>query len=320
MAPVMTNVMTRGGLALGVELAPASDLKQRIVEFVSAGSTEITPGDVRYLPELTACLPAGTDIYVAHTPVTSLQDVVHAALAVQRAGFAAMPHIAARRIANAMALRHALMQLHAGGVQQILLVGGDASRPTGEFSSTLEILDCGALEDVGLARIGVAGHPEGHKAVGPSLLWEALATKQAFAERLGVQMHIVSQFGFNANALAEWGHQLPRHQIDLPVHVGIAGPAALSRLIHFAMKCGIGASLRTVMHNLSAVGSIAELAISPDQHLLRLLAAPLPAGLRMVAPHFFAFGGCLQTARWMQQVAAGGFEIDTGAGRFRLQN
>jgi methylenetetrahydrofolate reductase (NADPH) len=129
-------------------------------------------------------------------------------------------------------------------------------------------------------------------------------------------MHIVSQFGFNANALAEWGHQLPRHQIDLPVHVGIAGPAALSRLIHFAMKCGIGASLRTVMHNLSGVGSIAELAVSPDQHLLRLLATPLPAGLRMVAPHFFAFGGCLQTARWMKQVAAGGFEIDSQAGRF----
>jgi methylenetetrahydrofolate reductase (NADPH) len=310
--------MARSAPTPHAELSFAVDLKDSIARFVGSASTELTPADTKYLPELTTCLPAGTAVYVAHTPGASLSDVVRAALDVQRAGFIATPHIVARRIANALTLRHALAELRAEGVQQILMVAGDAAQPMGEFSSTLDLLESGAIEDANLARIGVAGHPEGHKAVGPMLLWKALQAKQAFAERTGVPMYIVTQFGFNRHAVADWGHELPRHDIQLPVHVGIAGPAPLSKLIHFAMQCGIGASLRTVMHNLSSVGSFAELAINPDQHLLRLLATAAPAGVRIVAPHFFAFGGCLATARWIKQVAAGRFDIDFQAGRFCL--
>jgi methylenetetrahydrofolate reductase (NADPH) len=295
------------------------DLKSRIVHFVRSASTEITPGDERRLPELSSYLPTGAAVYVAHTPKALLSDVVYTALAVQRAGFLATPHIVARRIANALTLRRALAQLRAGGVQQILLVAGDTPQPTGEFLTTLDVLECGALQEAGISRIGVAGHPEGHKAVGPLLLWKALQAKQVFAARTGTQMHIVTQFSFNADALSDWGFQLPRHEIHLPVHVGIAGPAPLPKLIHFAMQCGIGVSLRTVMHNLSAVGSIAELAISPDQHLLRLMSMAAPAGVQIVAPHFFGFGGCLETARWIRQVAAGQFQIDQKAGKFRME-
>jgi methylenetetrahydrofolate reductase (NADPH) len=296
------------------------DLKSQIVQFVRGASTEITPGDERHLPELSAYLPRGAAVYIAHTPRASLSDVVCTALAVQRAGFLATPHIVARRISNALTLRRALAHLRAGGVEQILLIAGDALQPTGEFTTALDVLECGALQEAGISRIGVAGHPEGHKAVGPLLLWEALQAKQAFAVRTGTQMHIVTQFGFNADALSDWGFQLPRHEIQLPVHVGIAGPAPLSRLIHFAMQCGIGASLRTVMRNLSAVGSTAELAISPDQHLLRLARMAASPSVQIVAPHFFGFGGSLETARWISQIAAGRFQIDEKAGKFRIED
>lgn len=305
-------------LARDAQMPCAEHLKRRIVRFVGSASTEIIPGDETNLAELSEYLAAGTDIYVAHTPGASLRDVVRTALAVQRAGFSAMPHIAARRIANSLALRQALQELRSGGVQQILLVAGDAARPTGEFSSTLDVIDSGALEEAQLRRIGVAGHPEGHKAVGPTLLWEALEAKQAFAKQAGIPMHIVTQFGFDANAVLDWGQQLPRHQIQLPVHVGIAGPAPLSRLIHFAMKCGIGVSLRTVIHSLSAIGSVTKLASSPDHHLLRLAEAEGTGGLQMVAPHFYAFGGCLETARWMHRIAAGDFVTDYAARCLRI--
>jgi methylenetetrahydrofolate reductase (NADPH) len=291
------------------------DLKARIVGFMRGASTEITPADEKRLPFLLACLPAGAAVYVAHTPAASLDDVVQTAVAVQRAGFAATPHIVARRIANALTLRHALGEMRAGGVTQILLIAGDTAQPTGEFTNSLEVLESGVLETAGIARIGVAGHPEGHKAVGPMLLWKALQAKQAFAQLTSVQMHIVTQFSFNADAVRNWSMQLPRHEIDLPVHVGIAGPAPLSKLIHFAMQCGIGASLRAVMRNLSAAGRIADLAISPDQHLLGLM---MPPAVQIVAPHFFSFGGSLATAQWMQRIAAGRFDIDANTGRFCL--
>ena len=310
--------MARGDRQALVAEVTGEDLKARIMRFMRSASSEITPAEEKRLPALISLLPAGTELYVAHTPMVSLGDVVRTSLAVQRAGFSATPHIAARRIANTLTLRHALADLRAGGVEQILLIAGDSARATGNFSCTQDVLECGALKEAGIARIGVAGHPEGHKAVGPMLLWQALEAKQAFAERTSVQMHIVTQFGFNANAVSDWGYQLPRHRIHLPVHVGIAGPAPLPKLIHFAMQCGIGISLRTVMRNLSATSGTAEIAISPDQHLLRLMAMATPPGVQIMGPHFFAFGGCFETARWIQQVAAGNFEIDSKAGTFRL--
>jgi len=132
-----------------------------------------------------------------------------------------------------------------------------------------------------------------------------------------MSMHIVSQFGFNGKAIAAWETELVHRNIVLPVHVGIAGPAPLSKLIHFAMLCGIGASLRTVMHNLSAAANITELAISPDRHVMHLM--DLPADTQVVGPHFFAFGGALETARWIQRVGVGKFNVDVGARRFTVE-
>jgi methylenetetrahydrofolate reductase (NADPH) len=293
-------------------------LKERIMRFVRGASTEITPSDQQRLPDLVALLPPGTAVYVAHTPNATLDQVVQTALAVQQAGFTATPHIVARRINYPHTLRIALARLRAGGVEQILLVAGDAQRASGEFNSTLDILASGILDHSGISRIAVAGHPEGHRTVGGSLLWEALKAKQAFAERAGIKINIVTQFGFNADAIAEWERELVRKEIRFPVNVGIAGPTPLSKLIQFAMLCGIGASLRTVMRNLSAVGSFSELATTPDQHVMRLM--QLPATTRVVAPHFFSFGGALSTARWIKQVAAGAFEIDAMARRFRVED
>jgi methylenetetrahydrofolate reductase (NADPH) len=302
----------------GAAVPATNDLKGRIVSFMGGASTEITPSEESRLPELKSVLPAGTAVFVAHTPNASFGQVVHAALAVRRAGFLATPHIAVRRVPNAETLRAALAELRAGGVEDILLIAGDAPRPMGEFSGTLDVLESRILEESGITRIGIAGHPEGHSAVASALLWEALEAKQAFAERTGVSMHIVTQFGLNGGAFKVWARELVRRRIQLPVRVGIAGPAPIAKLVHFAIQCGIGASMRSLMRNLGAAAQSAGLATSPDQHLLSLLSGPLPA--QIAAPHFFAFGGALETARWMRKVAAGAFDIDAKAARFTMQS
>jgi methylenetetrahydrofolate reductase (NADPH) len=288
------------------------------MRFVDGASTEITPFEERRLPDLVNLLRPGTTVYVPHTPSATLDRVVRTTLAVQRSGFVATPHIVARRINYPHTLRTALAQLRAGGVEQIVLIAGDTAYTAGEFTSTLDILDSGIIEESGIARIGVAGYPEGHKAVSMTLLWGALKAKQSFAERTGIRVHIVTQFGFHANTLPDWEHELVRNGIRLPVHAGIAGPTPLPKLIQFAMLCGTGASLRTVMRKLSASSGIANLAISPDQHVMRLV--QLPAATQVVAPHFFSFGGTLETARWIKRVGSGNFDIDVKAGKFRIED
>jgi methylenetetrahydrofolate reductase (NADPH) len=294
------------------------DLKSRIVGFMRGASTEITPSEEERLPELAAVLGKGTALYVAHTPNAGFADVIRAALAAQRAGFLATPHIAVRRVPDRQTLKRGLVDLRDGGVEHILLIAGDAPRPMGEFSCTMDVLESRLLEESGIVQIGVTGHPEGHNAVGEDRLWEALEAKQAWAAGCGHRMHIVTQFGLDGGAFKRWERELVRRRIRLPVRLGIAGPAPLLKLAHFAIQCGIGASMRALVRNLSVAGRSSGLAVSPDQHLLAHLAAA--ASAQTVAPHFFAFGGALETARWMQKIAAGAFDIDAAAGHFKLHD
>src|SRR5271170_2226546 len=129
-------------------VAPAADdLKGRIASFMEDASTEITPSEESRLAELAAVLPPGSSVYVAHTPNAGFAQVIHTALAVRRAGFLATPHIAVRRVPDARTLRAALAELRAAGVEQILLIAGDAPRPVGEFFSTLDVLESGIIQE-----------------------------------------------------------------------------------------------------------------------------------------------------------------------------
>jgi len=103
---------------LGAAAPATNDVKGRIVSFMTRASTEISPSEESRLPELKSLLPAGAAVFVAHTPNASFGQVVHAALAVRRAGFLATPHIAVRRVPNAEMLRAALADLRAGGVEE----------------------------------------------------------------------------------------------------------------------------------------------------------------------------------------------------------
>ena len=295
----------------------SAPLTERIVTFMRAASIEITTSERRHLPALRELLPRGTSVYVSHVPSATLAQVVATALAVQDAGFQATPHIVARRINYPETLRMALADLTAHGVEQVLLVAGDTEHEAGEFESTLDVFASGILEKSGVKRIGVAGYPEGQRGLGPTLLWNALKAKQAFADRTGLPLFMVTQFGFNGNALRNWEPELARNDIRLPILAGIAGPAPLSKLIKFAMRCGIGASLRTVMRNLSAVGGIAELATTPEQHVMRLM--QLSSSTRVVAPHFFCFGGAIETAQWISRVVSGEFVIEPDELKFRIE-
>ncbi|MEP6886164.1 MAG: methylenetetrahydrofolate reductase [Gammaproteobacteria bacterium] len=295
----------------------AGDVKDRIMSFMRGTSTEITPTEENRLPELATILSPGTPVYVAHTPTASFADVIRAALALRRVGLLATPHIAVRRVPNAAVLRAALAELRSGGVEHILLIAGDAARPVGEFTSTLDVLRSGILQECGISRIGVAGHPGGHSAVAADALWDALQSKQAIAARAALCMHIVTQFGLDGGAFRVWQRELMQRGIHLPVRMGIAGPASISRLAHFAIQCGIGASSRVLLRNLSAAGRTSGLAVTPDQHLLGLADMAVPA--QVLGPHFFAFGGAVETARWIRKIASGAFSIDAKSGKFRIK-
>jgi len=293
-------------------------LRDRIIEFAGRASLEITPHDRNMPAALTGRLPAGSTLYVTHTPNTTLIQVAELAGAVERAGFRACPHIAARRLHGREELAGALERLRDAGITRALLIAGDLDTPAGPYEGTLEILESGLIEAAGIRTVGVAGHPEGHPRVSTDTLWQALERKQAYARRTGVAVYAVSQFGFDAAALADWDREMTARGIALPVHAGIAGPASLKSLARFAILCGIGASLRALLTSPAAFATLKSLVKTVDEIFPALVGIlDGAAGRRIVQPHFFAFGGILKTVEWLEAVHAGRFDLVDGAIRIR---
>jgi methylenetetrahydrofolate reductase (NADPH) len=296
---------------MNARVAPVGqqDMKSRVVEFARAASTEISTMDEKIVPELVGVLPKGITIYVAHTPKASLDDVVRVAVQVQRLGFRASPHIVARRLESERALRTALGQLTDAGVEQVLLVAGDPPNPPA-YKSTLEVIATGAIEQAGIKVASVAGHPEGHKHVDDAELLAALKYKQAWGERTGVRVQIATQFSFDADVNCRWAKSLEQQGVQLPISIGVAGPTPITKLIKYAVACGVGASLNKVMGNLTAMANLARMAVGADQMCVAMLRGCEQHGVtRIVRPHIFAFGGVLPTAKWLRQVQDGQFEI-----------
>jgi methylenetetrahydrofolate reductase (NADPH) len=293
------------------------ELKDRIIAFVGHASIEATPHDEERLRELTAHLRAGTTVYVAHPPRWLLQDVVRVAVKIRKLGFHACPHIVARALHSERQLRAALAELNAAGIEQMLLVAGDANAPAGPFSSAVEVLNTGATVDCGMKTVAVAGHPEGHKVIAPGLLWDALKAKQTFAQRTGTNVQVVTQFGFNPQAVFDWRRHCLERGIALPAHVGLAGPTPLPKLIRYAMHCGIGAALHGLARNASALSGLARMTTTPEEMLTGLVRRGAAGdGAAIMQPHFYCFGGSLETAQWLRKVIEGSFDLNEDCSRF----
>jgi methylenetetrahydrofolate reductase (NADPH) len=304
-----------------VQTDTRDELKARIVEFVSQASTEATAHDESLLAELPRYLPAGATVYVTHLPRTEFRDVVRMCGELVRLGLSPCPHIAARQVHSEAGLRASLNELRQAGVKQVLLIAGDNKTPAGPYTSAVEVLESGIIEDAAIKMIGVAGHPEGNRTIGPTRLKEALVAKQAYADRTGADVRLVTQFGFDPQAVLDWSRELREQGIRLPIHVGIAGPTPLAKLIRFAMRCGIGTSLNNLMRNASAMSNLTRMATTPDAMVAGIIRGVIPdPESRIVKPHFFCFGGLIETVSWINAVRAGSFDLGEDAGSFALRH
>lgn len=85
---------------------------------------------------------------------------------------------------------------------------------------------------------------------------EALQLKAAVGERTDAKLRIVTQFGFDAERIISWAQALHGHAIDLPVHVGVAGPAKITTLLKYAAMCGVGNSLSILKKRAGALATL----------------------------------------------------------------
>ncbi len=276
-------------------VAPVSDTGV----FTQRFSLEATRPGAAEVAALAGILPPGTPLYLTAVSTQDVPELVGAAAALRKAGLEPVPHIAARRLESAVALQELLARMRSeADIRRLLLIGGDVDTP-GAFPDALAVIQKGRLREAGIEEIGIGAYPEGHPRIPAGRLEIALDEKIAAATAQGLRVHIVSQFSFLPDRILTWVRQLRACGIGNPVKIGMAGPTSVPALLRFAKRCGVAASLRGLMSGVAS-GLVGH--VGPDRILETLSTA---GDLGDVAPHYFTFGGTLETARYACEAAAG---------------
>jgi methylenetetrahydrofolate reductase (NADH) len=287
------------------KLAAVPDVNPELEAFLQDYSIEVMPRTAAKIDDFRDLLPAATRVYIAHIDGTPIDDMVATARRLADEGFAVMPHFPARIIKDRATLADWIARYqNEAGVKQALLLAGGVDKPHGDFHSSMQLLDSGEFDKAGFTHLHVAGHPEGNKDIDPdgsrAQVNEALSWKQAFSKRTDAKMALATQFCFESGPVIDWANDLVAQGIDIPVHIGVAGPAKLQTMIKFSIACGVGASLRVLQRRARDVTKLL-MPFEPTT-ILSELAAHKAANpeFNITNVHFFPLGGIKTNATWAQ--------------------
>ena len=277
-----------------------------IKNFLEGYSIEVTPNAAAKIESFAEILPANTRIYIAHIEGTRFDEMLTTAKKITDEGFIPMPHFPARIIEDKNILESWLSKYSGeANVQEALLIAGGSKKPAGVFDSSIQIMETELFDKYNFTRLHVAGHPEGNKDIDRdnthTNVNKALSWKNEYAKRSDAHIAIATQFCFDSEAIIQWANSLIDMNIDLPVHIGIAGPAKLQTLIRYSVECGVGASLKVLQKRAkdltklllpyeptSVISELAEYkSQNPDFNIEQV--------------HFFPLGGAKTTANWVKE-------------------
>jgi methylenetetrahydrofolate reductase (NADPH) len=272
---------------------------RELAALLTSASVEVSSrGD--QLQELRDHFRPGTDVTITFLPGDNYRHNIDTASALRRAGFNPVPHIAAREMPSRETLDDFLARLRGeADVTRIVLIAGDVAAAKGPFRSSLDVCASGLLEARGIASLSVAGHPEGHLYLAAAGAFEALETWRDWGRQTGIHVDVVTQFCFESAPILGWLGELNARGIDLPVIVGLAGPATPATLTKFALRCGIGNSIRALRSQIGRFGRLLT-DTGPDDVMRGLRSAPEAATASIAGFHLFPFGGLRKAANWLR--------------------
>jgi len=275
-------------------------MTDRLTGLLASASVEVSSSG-NQLGELTGHFAAGTDVSITFLPGDNYRHNVETAAALRAAGFNPVPHIAAREIASREALDDFLGRARGeADVRRVVLVAGDVAAAKGPFKSSRDVAASGLIEGHGIGSVSVGGYPEGHPWLEGAHAFEALAAWREWGGRSGVGVDIVTQFCFESTPILVWLGELRARGIELPVTIGLAGPATLATLTKFGLRCGIGNSMRALRGQIGRFGRLLT-DNGPDDVVRGLLDAPPAATAAVSGFHLFPFGGLRKAAAWLRE-------------------
>ncbi len=282
-----------------------------IMSLARTASIEINIADVPLLSQSRDLLEPQTRVYVSHLPGQSWDQTVAASRAVRDTGFDAIPHVPVRKVTDRASLQQLLTRLtEEAGVRELLLIAGDYRHAAGPYAQVSDVLRSGLLASRGFTRISFAGHPEGHPHVPPSVIRAAEREKVALAVEANMTVTLLTQFFFESAPFVAWSRELDAEGVCARRVAGLAGPTPLASMMRFALRCGVGPSIRALG---ARPGALMKLMgnYSPDALLRDLAVVRSRSAARVDGVHLFGFGGFLNTCNWLSAVQRGRFRLSS---------
>ncbi|MBO9519109.1 MAG: methylenetetrahydrofolate reductase [Porphyrobacter sp.] len=267
-------------------------------------SLEMTAKEIEGLREAAPLIRPGTQIAVTFLPGEEIEQRVEAAVLVRELGFEPIVHLSARRILSEEQLDKYLEDITTkAGVKRVFIIAGDPPEAEGPYSDSLQIIETGLLQKHGIQIVGIGGHPEGHPNNTPEQLWDWMERKIAAIRAGGMTPLVVTQFAFDDDAIVEWVGEMRKRGIDVPVRLGVPGPAGIKRLLGFAKRCGVGASASVMKkYGISLTNLIGS--AGPDKLVNSLDKKLNDEEHGRVRLHFYPFGALTPSAEWINQYDA----------------
>jgi methylenetetrahydrofolate reductase (NADPH) len=279
----------------------ATDLASsgKLAGLLSSASVEVSSRG-HQLQELRDHFARGTDVTITFLPGDNYRHNVETASALRRAGYNPVPHIAAREMPSREALDDFLARARGeADVTRVLLIAGDLALAKGPFRSSLDVCASGLIEARGILSVSVAGHPEGHPYLSAANAFKVLEAWRDWGQLTKIRVDVVTQFCFESAPILGWIGELDARGISLPVIVGVAGPATPATLTKFALRCGIGNSMRSLRSRIGRFGRLLT-DTGPDDVIRGLQSAPKAATAPIAGFHLFPFGGLRKAGEWLR--------------------
>jgi methylenetetrahydrofolate reductase (NADPH) len=259
------------------------DLRYEVVPVSSALE------EVKFLPE-------GSQITVTCSERLGIDSTMRLVEQLSLAGFRAVPHIPAKQVPDHVWLDRTVRRLVDAGVDNVLILGGDASPPRGPFTSAIEVLRSPVMQSIPFAQTGVAGYPEGHPLISDDVLRASLCEKAPFAT------YIVTQMCFSSGPVREWLGSIRSDGINLPVYIGIPGHVPRTKLLDVAARCGVGESIRYLRKSPANLMRLVFSSEYDPSGIVTDLAQFFTGDCGVTGFHVFTFNALARTEKWRQEM------------------
>jgi methylenetetrahydrofolate reductase (NADPH) len=247
--------------------------------------------------QVVAHVPIHIKVAVTSSPKRGIEATLRLCEELTSAQFQVVPHLAARLIRDEGHLQEILGRLRALGIRDVFVIAGDIGTPLGRFDGAKMLLAAMAELGHGFDDVGISGYPESHPFISDEATIQVMFDKEPFAT------YIVSQLCLDADVIASWIGAVRARGVQLPIHIGIPGPIASSRLLRIAKRIGVGESTRFVrVHGGLAARLFVRGRFGPGSLLEQLMPRLPSPGAALGGLHIYTFNELASTEDWRDKM------------------